>query len=642
MAVDIDPITQTNYTQITTTHVHLDWTVDFEAKRVVGSATHTLEVKEDGVKQVILDAFALEIEKVEVEGGVAKYELGPSHPVMGSALIITLPSPPPAGSTIKTTIWYHTTERSTALQFLDKEQTQGNKFPYLFSQCQPIYARSLLPVQDTSAVKITYSANVKSVLPVLLSAVRVSPPSDGPAHGGKVVGKDVVTYVYEQTVPIPSYLIAIAAGNVVYRGFHKVPGKTWTSGIWAEPELIDAAYWEFSEDTTKFMEKVEEILPPYRFKVYDLLVLPPSFPFGGMENACLSFLTPTLLAGDRTLVDVVAHELSHSWFGNGVTQAHATHFWLNEGWTTWMERLLLAKLHTPAERDFSYLIGLKSLEDALKMYEKQTKYQRLVIEFEKGEDPDDAYLRVPYDKGANLILHIERTLGGLDVFLPYVNDYVNTFMGKSITTQEWKDHLYAYYNKHGGSEKIKLLDSIDWNAWFYGEGLLLPVKLEYDTSLAEAAYALADRWNASRSTTDLTKLDFETSDVDNFNSNQKCIFLECLQNFPSLPTSHLTHLGTLYHLSNTPNVEIRYRFYALALLDTSSDAAKHFVAEAIKWVVGEDGTGIIKGRMKFCRPILRATFAVDKDGTVETYRKHRSAFHPIAQKTVDKDLGLVL
>ncbi|KAI0809133.1 peptidase family M1-domain-containing protein [Irpex lacteus] len=641
MTVDIDPITQTNYTQITTTHVHLDWTVDFEAKRIVGSATHTFEVKENGVKEVVLDAFALDIEKVEVEGSAAKYNLGPSHPVMGSALSISLPSPPAAGSTFKATIWYQTTEGGTALQFLDKEQTQGKKFPYLFSQCQPIYARSLLPVQDTSAVKITYSATVKSVLPVLLSAVRISPPSEGPAHGGKVVGKDVVTYTYEQSVPIPSYLIAVAAGNVVYRGFERIPGKDWTTGIWAEPELIDAAYWEFSEDTNKFMEKVEEILPPYRFKVYDLLVLPPSFPFGGMENACLSFLTPTLLAGDRTLVDVVAHELSHSWFGNGVTQAHATHFWLNEGWTTWMERLLLAKLYTPAARDFSYLVGLKSLEDALKLYENQTKYQRLVIEFEKGEDPDDAYSRVPYDKGANLILHIERTLGGLDVFLPYVNDYVNTFMGKSITTQQWKDHLYGYYEKHGGPEKIKLLDSIDWDAWFHGEGLSLPVKLEYDTSLAEAAYALADRWNASRSTADLTKLDFKASDVDNFNSNQKIIFLERLQSYSSLPASHVSHLGTLYHVSTTPNVELRYRFYELALREPSSEAARHFVAEANKWVVGEDGTGIIKGRMKFCRPILRATFAVDKDATIEIYKRNRSAFHPIAQKTLDKDLGLV-
>ncbi|KAI0685545.1 peptidase family M1-domain-containing protein [Cytidiella melzeri] len=640
MAADVDTATQANYTQIASTHVHLDWTIDFEGKFIEGSATHTFEVKEGGVGQVVLDANALEIHRVEVEGGIASYALGEAHPVMGTALSICLPTPPPAGSTFKATIWYKTTEGAISLQFLEKEQTQGKKFPYLFSQCQPIYARTLLPVQDSPSVKITYSASVRSVLPVLLSAVRVSPPSDGPAHGGKVVGRDVVTYTYEQTVPIPSYLIAIASGNVVYRSFDKVPGKDWTSGIWAEPELIDAAYWEFSEDTTKFLAKEEEIVPPYRFKVYDLLVLPPSFPYGGMENACLSFLTPTLLTGDRTLVDVVVHELTHSWFGNGVTHASPTHFWLNEGWTTYIERLLLEKLQSPAARGLSYLIGYKSLEDALKLYEKQPKYQRLVIEMEKGEDPDDSYSRIPYDKGANLILHIERTIGGLDVFLPYVNDYVNTFMGKSITTQQWKDHLYAFYEKHGGSEKVKLLDSIDWNAWFYGEGPSLPVEMKYDTSLVEAAYALADRWDASRSTTDLTKLDFTASDIDDFNSNQKAVFLERLQSYPSLPATHVSHLGSLYGLSTTSNVEIRYRFYALALLDTTSDAARLFTPDAIKWVVGEDGTGIIKGRMKFCRPILRAVGGLDKEATVEAYRRNREAFHPIAVKAIDKDLGL--
>ncbi|KAJ2962575.1 hypothetical protein NUW54_g14331 [Trametes sanguinea] len=217
-------------------------------------------------------------------------------------------------------------------------------------------------------------------------------------------------------------------------------GKEWTSGVWAEPELIDATYWEFSEAINKFLITAEKILPPYRFGVYDVLVLPPSFPYGGMENACLTFLTPTLLVGDRTLVDVVVHELTHSWFGNGVTyvsacipyvppsadnisptshrQANSTHFWLNEGWTTYIERVLLQLLHTPADRGFSFLIGRTSLTNALKQYTSRPKYQRLVIDFDVGEDPDDAYSTVPYEKGANFLLHLERMLGGLDAFLP--------------------------------------------------------------------------------------------------------------------------------------------------------------------------------------------------------------------------------
>jgi len=235
---------------------------------------------------------------------------------MGSALHVPVPS---GAKEVKVKVDYKTTAACTALQWLEKEQTQGKTFPYLFSQCQPIYARALAPLQDSSSNKIIYSANIKSTLPLVLSAIRKSPPSDGPAHGGKEIGKEWETYSYTQPVPIPPYLIAIAAGNLRYKPLPKPSGRRWTTGIWAEPELIDAAYWEFSEDTGRFLAAEEDLVGTYRFGVYDLLVLPPSFPYGGMENACISFLTPTLLTGDRTLVDVVVHELTHSWFGNGIT-----------------------------------------------------------------------------------------------------------------------------------------------------------------------------------------------------------------------------------------------------------------------------------------------------------------------------------
>jgi len=558
---------------------------------------------------------------------------------MGSALHIPLPSGLKLGTSVTVKVTYKTTKDCTALQWLEKEQTQGKTFPYLFSQCQPIYARALAPLQDTPSVKIKYSATVTSVLPVLLSAIRKSPPSEGPAHDGKRIGEDIVIYTYEQPVPIPSYLIAIACGNVRYRPFPRIEGKDWTSGIWAEPELIDAAYWEFSEDTGRFLAAEEKVITPYRFGVYDLLVLPPSFPYGGMENACLTFLTPTLLAGDRTLVDVVVHELTHSWFGNGVTHADASHFWLNEGWTTYIERLLQQVLHSPAHRGFSFVIGYKALNDSLKEYANRPKYQRLIINFERGEDPDDAYSRIPYEKGANFILHLERTLGGLDVFLPYVKDYVNTFIGKSITTEQWKSHLYGYFEKNG-SDKVKALDGVNWDAWFYGDGLELPVKMEYDLTLAEQAYTLAERWNSSRNTLDVSQLDFKESDLAELDSNQIIVFLERLQSYPALPSSHISYLGKLYHLSTIPNAEIRLRFYMVALVDPSSPAAKSFAPEAANWVVGDDDTGVVKGRMKFCRPIFRAVYKVDQRLSVAVFSKSKDAFHPIARKLIEKDLGI--
>ncbi|KAH9949467.1 hypothetical protein B0H21DRAFT_728077 [Amylocystis lapponica] len=584
-----------NYSEIATDHVEFDWSVDFASNIISGSATLTLTAK-----RATLDTNNLTIDKVLVGGHAVSYDLGPNI-----------------------------------------RQTQGKTFPYLFSQCQPIYARSLAPLQDTPAVKITYSAKVTSVLPVLLSAIRISPPSDGPAHDGKTIGKDAVAYTYTQPVPIPSYLIAIAAGNVRYHPCPSIAGKQWKSGVWAEPELIDAAYWEFSEAIGRFLSTAETILPPYRFGVYDVLVLPPSFPYGGMENACLTFLTPTLLVGDRTLVDVVVHELTHSWFGNGVTQAHSSHFWLNEGWTTYIERVLQQLLHSPEERWFSFLIGAKSLSDALKLYEDHPKYQRLLIDFEKGEDPDDAYSTIPYEKGANFLLHLERKLGGLDVFLQYAFDYVSTFMGKSITTEEWKAHLYGYFEKHGGAEKIKALDSVDWNAWLYGEGVTLPVEMEYDLTLAQQAYALAEKWDAARSVADISQLKFKETDLDGFNSNQKAVFLERLEAYPALPSAHIELMGTLYRFTDTTNPEVRLRYYEIALAGPSSSIAKALAPEAVKWVVGQDATGLVKGRMKFCRPIFRAVYKVDKPLAVTTFMASKDAFHPIARRLIEKDLGLV-
>ncbi|OCH94213.1 metalloprotease [Obba rivulosa] len=637
--MSLDQATQANYDEIASEHVDFDWTVDYAQQIVHGSATHTLVARKDGVREVVLDTNALEIEKVAVEGSPVAFVLGPRHEVMGSALRIGLPPSLKAGSKVSVTVHYRTTKDCVALQWLEKEQTQGKAFPFLFSQCQPIYARCIAPLQDSAAVKITYSAKVHSVLPALMSARRVSPPADGPAHGGKVIGKDVVTYTYNQPVAIPSYLIALAAGNVVYKPAPKVEGVKWHTGVWAEPELIEKAFWEFKEDINRFLITAEKILPPYRFGVFDVLVLPPSFPYGGMENACLTFLTPTLLVGDRSLVDVMVHELTHSWFGNGVTQANSTHFWLNEGWTTYIERVLQQYLHSPEERGFSFLIGYKSLVDALKLYKDKPKYQRLVINFEKGEDPDDAYSNVPYEKGANFLLYLERQLGGLDVFLKYAYDYVSTFMGKSITTEQWKEHLYQYFQKNGGEEKIKILDSVDWDAWFYGEGLSLPVEVEYDMTLAKQAYALAEKWDASRSS-DVSQLDFKGSDVDGLTTNQQIVFLERLQSYPALPSAHALLLGQLYKFAHTQNAELRWRYYEVALLDPTSAAAKQLAPEAAKWIVGQDGTGTVVGRMKFCRPTFRAVAKVDKDLAIRVFSSAKEAFHPIARRLIEKDLGL--
>ncbi|KAJ7602257.1 leukotriene A4 hydrolase [Mycena rosella] len=268
----------------------------------------------------------------------------------------------------------------------------------------------------------------------------------------------------------------------------------------------------------------------------------------------------------------------------------------------------MSVLHdSPAARGFSFIIGAKALVDDLARYTDTPRYQQLVIDFASGEDPDDAYSRVPYEKGANLILHLERVGGGLEVFLPYVKDYVSTFLRTSIATQQWKAHLYEYYAKNGRPDKVALLDSVDWQAWLYGDGLKLPVEMTYDATLAQAAYALADHWDAARASADTAE--FTKADLDGFNANQIIVFLERLQALPALPLAHITHLGTLYALSSSPNAEIRLRFYALAFAPLTSDAAVHFAAEAAK--------SIRRWRWRL-------------------WAMHKAGFHPIAKQLIDK------
>ncbi|RPD67601.1 leukotriene A4 hydrolase N-terminal domain-containing protein, partial [Lentinus tigrinus ALCF2SS1-7] len=240
-----DPSTQANWQEVASEHVDFDWTTDFTKKTISGSATHLLRLKKDDVKEVIFNMVALDVTKVIVEDRPGNVR------IMRLWVLLRILFPPSrkVGDQLRIQIFYSTTKNCTAVQWLDARE-------------EPIYARSMAPLQDSSSVKITYAAKVASVRPVLLSAIRVSPPSDGPAHGGKEIGKDVVTYEYKQPVPIPTYLIAIAVGNFGYRALPKVEGKEWSTGVWAEPELIDAAYWEFSDATGRFLATAETILPP--------------------------------------------------------------------------------------------------------------------------------------------------------------------------------------------------------------------------------------------------------------------------------------------------------------------------------------------------------------------------------------------
>ncbi|KAJ9476995.1 Leucine aminopeptidase 2 [Pseudozyma hubeiensis] len=597
-------------------HLHLDWNIDWYARTISGRVSHVIELIKPGLTSIILDASYLKIHSVHVEGKSVDYNLGTQHGTLGAPLDIPIPSSiSNKGDKVHVDIEYTTTERCTALGWLTREQTAGKTNPFLYSQCQAIHCRSLVPCIDSPSHKITYTATVKSRIPVLMSALKDDAKPDSPG-----------TYHFKQPVGIPSYLIAIVGGDLEFR---KLGERT---GIWAEPPNADAVQWEFEADAERFLEHAEKVISPYSWTRYDSVVLPPSFPYGGMENANLTTLTPSLVCGDRSLTDVLLHELCHSWSGNLTSCANWTHFWLNEGWTVYLERLLLQDVHGPKEgpahRGFSYIIGSKALKDALAQFTDTPRFQRLIPAFKGGEDPDDAFSSIPYEKGSNFLLYLERTVGGLDNFLPYAKSYFHAFYNRSVTTQEWREHLFKFFETN--AEATAALHKVDWDAWFHGEGLELPVKMEYDTTLAEQAFSLAGRWiQVIDGHTTLESAKFGPTDIKGWNANQVVVFLERLHSGPKVPLVITQKLDEVYGFSKATNGEVLLRFFEVALEAKGGKYAQ----QAAEWVKGQ-------GRMKFCRTVYRALNKVEPELAKKTFLDNKSFYHPIAAAQIEKDLAL--
>jgi leukotriene A-4 hydrolase/aminopeptidase len=389
--------------------------VDFVAKRIDGEVV--LEFGNPVSGPLDLDTKGLEIHTVQVPGhGPIPWELGETDAILGQRLRLEVPA-----GTEEVAISYRTGADAMALQWLDPEQTEGKVAPYLFSQCQQIHARTMVPCQDTPIARIAYWAEV--TVPEGLTAVMSAGPT-----GDEALGNGRHAFRFAMPQPIPSYLLALAVGRLEARDLSP------RARVWAEPETVAAAAWEFA-GVEDMILKAEGLFGPYPWERYDMLVLPPSFPYGGMENPRMTFLTPTLLAGDRSLVDVVAHELAHSWTGNLVTNASMEHFWLNEGFTVWAERRILRILHGDDAAALGWAMGQKALEDSLARFKNEPQLTLLRMHLE-GIDPDDAFSSIPYEKGARLVAALEREVGE-DKFLRFIRDYIDAFRFTSITTEQF-------------------------------------------------------------------------------------------------------------------------------------------------------------------------------------------------------------
>jgi leukotriene-A4 hydrolase len=411
----LDPHSFADDAQPRPRHLSLRLEADFAGRRLRGEATLGLAVPSGGTLD--LDTRGLEVGGVANDAGAAvPFALGDDDPILGRRLRLELPA-----GTRAVTLRYATSPDAPALQWLEPAQTRGGAHPFLFSQCQAIHARGVVPLPDTPRQRITYDAAV--VVPDPLSAVMSAGPAGaepGPRPGTRL-------FRFRMPQPIPPYLLALAVGRLESRELSP------RSRVWAEPETVEAAAHEFAEIESMIV-RAEELFGPYEWDRYDMLVLPPSFPYGGMENPRMTFLTPTLLAGDRSLVDVVVHELAHSWTGNLVTNADMEHFWLNEGFTVWAERRLVEALYGDGACALAWAIGEKALEESMERFGAASPHTKLRGEL-AGVDPDEVFSSIPYEKGARFVALLERE-AGRDRFDAAMREYMARFRFTSITTED--------------------------------------------------------------------------------------------------------------------------------------------------------------------------------------------------------------
>ncbi|EDQ87991.1 uncharacterized protein MONBRDRAFT_33026 [Monosiga brevicollis MX1] len=462
----------------------------------------------------------------------------------------------------------------------------------------------MVPCQDTPSSKCTYSASVRVPRPLqaLMSAKLV---------GEAQTGNDVI-YKFEQPVAVPTYLIAIVVGKLESRDISP------RCRVWSEHESIEASAKEF-EDMEQMLQAAEDLLGPYVWERYDLLVLPPSFPYGGMENPMLTFVTPTLLAGDKSLTSVVIHEITHSWTGNLVTSATWEHFWLNEGFTVFCERKIVGALHGEPARQFSSIGGLKSLRDSIDVFGETNPLTALCPKIDEATDPDDAFSSVPYEKGSNLLYYIETLVGGPAQMDPFLKAYIKQFSHKSITTDDFKTFLYSFF-----ADKKEVLDNIDWESWFNTPGMP-PVENQFDNALGAEATALADQLLADKAVEGCQEK------FAQLNSNQVCTLLDRLLTSKKADVALLQAMDKVLKLGASQNSEIRFRWLRLALQCNWEEQ----YSEVVKFATEQ-------GRMKFVRPLYRELSQAKNGAELarKTFEEHRATYHNIAATMVAKDLKL--
>ena len=583
----MDSHTLSNYKEVTITNSHLNLKVDFENKILVGSVKHDF-TRHKNSDVLILDSKYLIIDSIQDgENNHLDYQLGKLDELLGTSIQIKL-----LKKTNQVIIYYKTTEKSEALDWLLPNQTAGKTFPFMYTQGQSIFTRSWIPIQDSPGIRITYSAKIKT--PENMMAVMSA------ANPQEIVEGN--TYQFEMKQPIPPYLIALAVGNL---GFKAVDYRT---GVYAEPSMLDKCANELV-DMGKMVDSAEKLYGNYDWDRYDVIVLPPSFPFGGMENPRLTFATPTIIAGDQSLVSLIAHELAHSWSGNLVTNATWNDFWLNEGFTVYFERRIMESLYGRDYSEMLALLGFQDLQEEISTLEPAMQLLKLNM---LGKHPDDAMTDVAYEKGYFFLRMLEENIGRekMDLFLK------NYFSDHKFETIVTKDFL-AYLNQN---LLIDIDDSLNIEQWIFKPGI--PKNCPKVVS------------NRFENTELLVKEFIKNGSVSLKNNVESWSTHEWLHFIKHLPENinleQLSDLDQNYNLSNSGNSEILAVWFLQCIKTNYQPAFENLEKFLLKI-----------GRRKFLQP-LYLELSKNNDHKLwaqKVYDKARNNYHYVSYNTIDKILN---
>ena len=596
-----DESTFSNINDVHTTHFDLELDLDYDKEVFIGKQTLYLQSNKWFLNKVSLDIRDITVFNVTKENGrVCDFTIDENiNPELGQQLNIQIPTMIIRGSKMKLIINYQTSTNATAVTWLTKEQTAGGKMPYMYTQCESIHCRSIAPLQDTPAIKATYSLHIKSPPEIVVRA------SGNITH--EYTDEERRHTFFEMTIPVESYLLAIAGGNLVE---HQLGPRT---AVITEPEILDKCISEL-EDLEKAISTAENYITEYIWGTYKVLALPPSFPYGGMENPLLTFANSGLIVGDKSAFRLFVHELSHSWFGNLVTNENWSNFWLNEGFTVFLERKIDSVLFDINSTKVTAKLGNASMYFDMVNFGFDCNYTSLHPEL-NGNHPDTSISGIPYEKGYQFLYYLE-SLVGEDHFQSILQKYVTKYLKKSVVVDDFVDLFHSYVYKNFKREDAhNIMNQIDWDTWIYGPGMP-PVTVNLETDLYDSAINISNHYLQGTP---------DPSDIDtykNFDVVLKSVFLtELVTNIDQVSTELAQKIDSDLGCSKEQYVGVQMRWQQIAILSGF---------EPSPFTTGDEFVGKI-GRTALILPVYNAMQEIDKDQAWSIFQKHISFYHPITR-----------